>query len=875
MKRLTIGILAHVDSGKTTLSEAMLYASGTLRKLGRVDHGNAFLDTHALEKQRGITIFSKQAELNYSGCTFTLLDTPGHVDFSAETERALGAMDYAILVISAPDGVQSHTETLFRLLKRAGVPTFVFVNKTDISSKSRSEILAELTKLSAGFIDFSADRPINDFYEELATCSEDMLNEYLAEGIISDEKIASAVKSRLVFPCCFGSALKLSGVDGFLDCIARYTLPITGNAKFGAKVFKIATDAQGARLTFIKVTSGSLKVKSILSGTDGSKTWNEKADQLRIYSGAKFRTVDEAFAGSVCAVCGLTRAKPGDGLGIEPPAPKPMLEPVLTYSVQLGNGLDAAKALAALKRLEDEDPELHIIWDERLKAIHVRLMGEIQLEVLQSLMKSRFNMDISFSQGGILYKETIANKVEGVGHYEPLRHYAEVHLILEPLKRGSGLVFASKCPEDKLDKNWQRLILTHLMEKTHIGVLTGSPITDMKITLVSGRSHIKHTEGGDFRQATYRAVRQGLMQAENVLLEPWYEFSLTIPAEYIGRALNDMQLMCADFSAPEQGESSATIRGFAPVSAMQGYSSQLALYTRGMGKLSLIGSEYRECHNSAEVISQIGYDVEADTFNTADSVFCSHGAGHTVKWDKVFDNMHLERALRPQAKPYTISDIPTYRPLSRADEAELIRIYERTYGPIKNNPLAAFRRTSPKQSQSKAELCPFPTGPDYLLVDGYNIIFAWDDLSAIAKDNMDLARSKLINLMCNYKGVRQCELILVFDAYRIKGHVGSIEKVNNITVVYTKEAETADTYIEKATHELSRNYRVEVAASDRMEQIIIAGNGAARLSANEFRKQVDAAVAAMRDLMEEYALREKPSAKLAQGRIVGLDAPEK
>ncbi len=874
MKRLAIGILAHVDSGKTTLSEAMLYASGTLRKLGRVDHGNAFLDTHALEKQRGITIFSKQAELNYSGCCFTLLDTPGHVDFSAETERALGAMDYAILVISAPDGVQSHTETLFRLLKRANVPTFVFVNKMDISQKSRAEVLAELSKLSSGFIDFSADRPKDEFYDEMATCSEEMLNEYLSEGTIDDKKIAFAVKSRLVFPCCFGSALKLSGIDGFLDCMERYTLPTPNSNEFGAKVFKIAADAQGARLTFIKITSGSLKVKTMLTGTDGNEAWSEKADQLRIYSGAKFRTVDEAFAGSVCAVCGLTRAKPGNGLGAERSAPKPMLEPVLTYSVALGSGLDAAKALAALKRLEDEDPELRVIWDERLKEIHVRIMGDIQLEVLQSLMKSRFNMDISFNRGGILYKETIADKVEGVGHYEPLKHYAEVHLILEPLKRGSGLIFAAKCPEDKLDRNWQRLVLTHIAEKAHIGVLTGSPVTDMKITLVSGRAHIKHTEGGDFRQATYRAVRHGLMQAESVLLEPWYEFILTVPANCIGRALSDMQLMYADFNAPEQDASSATIRGFAPVAAMQGYSSQLALYTRGMGKLSIIGSEYRECHNSAEVICQIGYDAEADTFNTADSVFCSHGAGHIVKWSNVFDNMHLERALKPPAEAYTAADIPEYRPLSRADEAELIRIYERTYGPIKSNPLAAFRRTASKPAANTAAIASFPAGPDYLLVDGYNIIFAWDDLAAIAREDMDLARSRLINLMCNYKGVRQCELILVFDAYRIKGHMGSVEKVNNITVVYTKEAETADTYIEKASHELSKSYRVEVATSDRMEQAIIIGNGAARLSADEFRKQVDAAIAAMRSLIDEYALRDKSTVKLVQGKITGLDEPK-
>lgn len=870
MKRLTIGIMAHVDSGKTTLSEAMLYLGGMLRKIGRVDHGDAFLDTHSLEKERGITVFSKQAELNYSGCEFILLDTPGHVDFSAETERALNAMDYAILVISAPDGIQSHTETLFRLLKRANVPTFIFVNKMDICSRSKAEIINELAKLSSACIDVSADRPKNELYEELATCSEEMLDEYLAWGTISDKLIADAVKSRALFPCYFGSALKLSGVDGLLDGLADYTKPLACNQKFGARVFKVAADAQGARLTFVKITSGSIKVKTMLNGMSGGKEWAEKIDQIRIYSGAKFRMVDEAFAGSVCALCGLASAKPGDALGCEKPAPKPMLEPVLSYCVIPDAALDPAKVFAAIKRLEDEDPQLNVIWDDRLKEIHVRIMGEIQLEVLQSLMQSRFNMQITFGRGSILYKESIVDKVEGVGHYEPLRHYAEVHLILEPAKRGSGLIFAANCSEDKLDKNWQRLILTHLAEKTHLGVLTGSPITDMKLTLVAGRAHLKHTEGGDFRQATYRAVRQGLMQAQSVLLEPWYEFTLRIPAESIGRALSDMQQLSADTDIPEQDGAAATIHGFAPAANMQGYSAKLALYTHGEGRLSIMGSEYRNCHNAAEVIEQIGYDAAADVQNTADSVFCSHGAGHTVKWDKVFDNMHLERTLKPKREAQ-MPNIPAYKPLSKADEAELIRIYERTYGPIKSDPLAAFRRTTPKASSANNVMLPFPSGPDYLLVDGYNIIFAWDELADIAKDNMELARSRLINLLCNYKGVKQCEIILVFDAYRIKGNVGSVDKVNNITVVFTKEAETADTFIEKATHELSRNYRVEVATSDRMEQIIIAGNGAARLSAEEFKKQVNAAMDAMRELIEKNSLVNKPSVKLAEGRKTGLD----
>ncbi len=871
MKRLTVGIMAHVDSGKTTLSEAMLYASGMIRKPGRVDHGNAFLDTHELEKQRGITIFSKQAIINYKDCSFTLLDTPGHVDFSAETERALGAMDYAILVISAPDGVQSHTETLFGLIKHANVPTFVFVNKKDITSKTNAEIIAELNRLSSGFVDFSANRPKNIFYEEIATCSEDMLSEYLSDGIISDLKIARAIKGRQLFPCLFGSALKFEGVSELLDGMDQYTLPIMDSGKLGAKVFKVSQDSQGAKLTFVKVNSGSIKIKDMLNGTNGSESWSEKADQLRIYSGAKFKTVDEAYAGSICAVCGLTKAKPGDGIGTEHPSSRPTLEPVLTYKVIVDNASDTNKVFDALKKIGDEDPELHVVWNEGLKEIRLSLMGEIQLEVLKSLMKSRYGFDISFDQGGILYKETISDKVEGVGHYEPLRHYAEVHLVLEPLKRGSGLVFAAKCSEDKLDKNWQRLILTHLAEKSHIGVLTGSPITDIKITLAAGRAHIKHTEGGDFRQATYRAVRQGLMQAKSVLLEPWYKFILSVPNENIGRALSDLQLMYADFNAPEQHENSTVIHGFAPVSKMRGYSNHLALYSHGLGKLSFTGSEYRECHNSEEIIEQIGYNAEGDTFNTADSVFCEHGAGHIVKWNAVWDKMHVERVLKPSVEHININDVPEYKPLSRADEAELIKIFERTYGPVKYNPLAAFRQTSRAQAQSSANMPSFPAGPDYLFVDGYNMIFAWEDLTTIAKEDMDLARSRLINLMCNYNGVRQCELVVVFDAYRIKGHTVSTEKVNNITVVYTKEGETADTYIEKATHDIGKNCRVQVATSDRAEQSIISGNGAARLSANEFRRQVDTAMSAIRDLMDEYALKDKSSIKLVQGRIVGLD----
>ncbi len=857
MKRLTIGILAHVDSGKTTLSEGLLYCAGMLRKLGRVDHGDAFLDTHALEKSRGITIFSKQARLLYGDCEFTLLDTPGHVDFSAEAERTLSVLDYALLVVSGSEGIQPHTETLFKLLCRYGVPTFVFINKMDISHLSRQELMGGLKRLGDGFIDFSDDVPKDEFYDGLAMCSEDMMEQYLDTGTVPADAIRQSIRQRQVFPCFFGSALKLEGIKELLAGLEEYTTEPPRGDEFGARIFKISDDPQGARLTHMKITSGCLKVKDVLHGSG----WAEKADQIRIYSGAKYQTVDQAPAGMVCAVTGLTAAHPGDGLGAEAGAPSPVLEPVLAYRAVLPEGVDAHKALSALRKLEDADPALHVAWNEGLQEIRVQLMGEVQLEIVQSLLKERFGLDIGFDQGGILYKETITSTVEGVGHYEPLRHYAEVHLLLQPLEAGGGLVFSTGCKEDELDKNWQRLILTHLKEKTHLGVLTGSPITDMSITLVAGKAHLKHTEGGDFRQATYRALRQGLMQAESRLLEPWYSFSLQVPQECVGRAMNDLQAMGASFDPPEQRQEDAVISGTAPVIKLQGYPAVLTGYTKGRGRLSCEGARYLPCHNSDEVIAAIGYDPESDTDNPADSVFCSHGAGHTVKWNAVFDNMHIPAVLRPKSEPEHEHAAPI---LSRSDEEELIRIYERTYGPIRSNPIAAFRPSVSVQSQNSRLPEAAETGPEYLLVDGYNIIFAWDDLAAIAKEDMDLARSRLVNLMCNYRGLHRCEIILVFDAYRIKGNTGSVETVNNISVVYTKEAETADSYIERTTHELSKNYRVQVATSDRMEQLIIIGNGAMRISADAFRKEVDRTEAAMRELMAEKA---NGGQKLMEGKI--------
>ena len=854
-KQIVLGILAHVDSGKTTLSEAMLYRAGVTRRLGRVDHKDAFLDTDALEKARGITIFSKQALLTAGDTDITLLDTPGHVDFSTETERTLQVLDYAVLVVSGTDGVQSHTETLWRLLRRYHVPTFVFVNKMDLPGMERQEILAQLNRrLGEGFVDFGAEQADRD--EALALCDETLMNRMLDAGQLQDADLIPAIARRHVFPCWFGAALKLEGVDALLDGLDRYTRPAPALEAFGAKVFKVSQDEQGARLTWLRVTGGELKVKAQLAGEADGEPWAEKANQLRLYSGAKYTLTEAIGPGQVCAVTGLTKARPGEGLGAERDSDLPVLEPVLSYQVLLPEGADVHAALGKLHRLEEEEPQLHVVWNETLGEIHVQLMGEIQLEVLRSLLAERFGLEVEFGPGGILYKETITEPMEGVGHYEPLRHYAEVHLKLEPLPRGSGMQFAADCREEVLDKNWQRLVLTHLEEKQHLGVLTGSPLTDVKITLIAGRAHLKHTEGGDFRQATYRAVRQGLMLAKSQLLEPWYAFRLEVPAENIGRAMSDIQRMEGTFDPPESGEETAVLTGFAPVSTMRSYPMEVVSYTRGRGHLSLTLDGYRPCHNAQEVIAAIGYEPEHDLDNPADSVFCAHGAGFVVPWDQVRSHMHVDSGWGKSTRPEQEAAVPQRRAMAyRAtleEDAELLKIFERTYGPIKRDPLAAFR---PVQKRERPDFAAeqWEIAPEYLLVDGYNIIFAWDELNALSKESLDAARHKLMDILCNYQGFQKCVLILVFDAYRVPGSPGSIEQYHNIHVVYTKEAETADMFIERVTHEIGRNRRVRVATSDGMEQIIILGHGALRVSARMFHEEVQNVEKQIRALVQGEA----------------------
>ena len=854
-KQIVLGILAHVDSGKTTLSEAMLYRAGVTRRLGRVDHKDAFLDTDALEKARGITIFSKQALLTAGDTDITLLDTPGHVDFSTETERTLQVLDYAVLVVSGTDGVQSHTETLWRLLRRYHVPTFVFVNKMDLPGMERQELLAQLNRrLGEGFVDFGAEQADRD--EALALCDENLMDRMLDAGQLQDADLIPAIARRHVFPCWFGAALKLEGVDALLDGLDRYTRPAPALEAFGAKVFKVSQDEQGARLTWLRVTGGELKVKAQLTGEADGEPWAEKANQLRLYSGAKYTLTEAIGPGQVCAVTGLTKARPGEGLGAERDSDLPVLEPVLSYQVLLPEGADVHAALGKLHRLEEEEPQLHVVWNETLGEIHVQLMGEIQLEVLRSLLAERFGLAVEFGPGGILYKETITEPMEGVGHYEPLRHYAEVHLKLEPLPRGSGMQFAADCREEVLDKNWQRLVLTHLEEKQHLGVLTGSPLTDVKITLIAGRAHLKHTEGGDFRQATYRAVRQGLMLAKSQLLEPWYAFRLEVPAENIGRAMSDIQRMEGTFDPPESGEETAVLTGFAPVSTMRSYPMEVVSYTRGRGHLSLTLDGYRPCHNAQEVIAAIGYEPEHDLDNPADSVFCAHGAGFVVPWDQVRSHMHVDSGWGKSTRPEQEAAVPQRRAMAyRAtleEDAELLKIFERTYGPIKRDPLAAFR---PVQKRERPDFAAeqWEIAPEYLLVDGYNIIFSWDELNALSKESLDAARHKLMDILCNYQGYQKCVLILVFDAYRVPGSPGSIEQYHNIHVVYTKEAETADMFIERVTHEIGRNRRVRVATSDGMEQIIILGHGALRVSARMFHEEVQNVEKQIRALVQGEA----------------------
>ena len=846
MKKISIGILAHVDAGKTTLSEAMLYTTGTTRKLGRVDHKDAFLDTHTLERSRGITIFSKQAVLQTGDTEITLLDTPGHVDFSAEAERVLQVLDYAVLLISGTDGVQSHTETLWYLLKSYHIPVFIFVNKMDLAQSGKELIMAELQRrLDGGCVDFSGTDGgaiRGDCGEAAALTDEKIMQEYLESGEIAPETVVNAVKKRKIFPCFFGSALKMNGINELLQGLSSYTRATEYGSEFGASVFKITEDEQGNRLTHLKVTGGTLKVRSVING--------EKVNAIRIYSGTKFRTIDEAPAGTVCAVTGISNAYAGQGLGVAADSPLPLLEPLFSYKIILPPQIDVYTGLAMLRRLEEEDPQLRIVWNEQLREIHLQLMGEIQLEILKSVILQRLGFDVEFGTGSISYRETIAAPVEGIGHYEPLRHYAEVHLLMEPAERGSGLRFVTECREDKLDKNWQRLILTHLAEKKHLGVLTGSPITDMKITLIAGKAHLKHTEGGDFRQATYRAVRQGLMSAESVLLEPWYRFNIRVPLDCTGRVMTDLQRMEAEFSSPEQNMNETIIEGFAPAEAMRGYQAEVTAYTKGKGRMSCIPDGYRPCRNTEQVMSERGYAAENDIDNPADSVFCSHGAGFAVKWHDVPEYAHINTGLSGVAEEQEEQSKRVVNEFKeqKATDKELMAIFERTYGKINRDERSAMR-TEKKREPKPYKGTALPAGPEYLLVDGYNIIFAWDKLKAMAEDNLDLARSELINILCNYQGFKRCELIVVFDAYKVKGNRGEVEQIGGISVVYTKEAETADMYIEKATRKLGGKHRVRVATSDRLEQLIILGSGVHRVSASEFLKEVEETEKAIRSYL--------------------------
>ena len=858
MKKIVVGILAHVDSGKTTLSEAMLYRAGSIKKLGRVDHRDSFLDTFSLERDRGITIFSKQAVLNYGDTTFTLLDTPGHVDFSAETERTMQVLDYAVLVISATDGVQSHTATIWKLLAKYNVPCFLFVNKMDLDGADKARVLAELkAKLSDSCIDFDNTNEA-EFLENAAMCGEALLNEYAETQTLKKASLVRAIRQRQIFPCLFGSALKLTGVDEFLQRLHDYTQMPPYGSDFAAKVYKISED-KGQKLTFLKVTGGRLKVKEVLAGRGNQN--GEKVNQIRIYSGEKFTTADTADAGTVCAVTGITFARPGDGLGAEKDTGLPILEPVFTYRLRIPENVTTHTVLEKMRILESEDPQLKVLWNERLNEIQVQLMGDIQLEVLQSVLAERFDIHATFSKGNIIYKETIAETVEGVGHFEPLRHYAEVHLLLKPGQRDSGLVFKTQCKEDVLDKNWQRLILTHLYEKTHVGVLTGAPITDMEIILASGRAHPKHTEGGDFRQATYRAVRQGLRTAKSILLEPVYAFTLEVPNENVGRAMTDIQRMHGNFNAPQSDSEMSTIQGTAPVATMHDYARSVMQYTHGKGRLLCSLKGYAPCHNAEEVIAEIGYDCDGDTDNPCDSVFCAHGAGYIVKWSDVKSHMHLPSVLSPPKNAFTerVSQRRTAAGRNAdlfALDKELMQIFERTYGPIKNRKYDRsqnhFRLTQKAEEKKyKSKNASRYDGTQYLLVDGYNVIFSWDRLKELAQDNMDAARNALINILCNYQGYKKCNVILVFDAYKVKGAVREVEKIDNITIVYTKEAETADMYIEKASYKLAKNNQVRVVTSDAVEQLIILGTGALRVSSREFQFEVQAAEEEIRQRIAE------------------------
>ena len=884
MKKLVIGILAHVDAGKTTLSEELLYLCGEIRKIGRVDHGDAFLDTYELEKERGITIFSKQALLKTENMEVTLLDTPGHVDFSAEMERTLQVLDYAILVINGMDGVQSHTMTLWRLLERYQIPTFLFVNKMDQQGTDHDALLNDLKQhLHENCVDFGRTQDTDygmyeltpEQLENIVVCEEDILETYLETGIVEDRDIARLIIQRKIFPCYFGSALKEKGVKDFWNGVQKYTAEPKRPTEFGAKVFKIARDEQGNRLTYMKITGGSLKVKTLLSSNSNGQSlpgrkaeeaaWEEKADQIRLYSGAKYELTSEAEAGTVCAVTGLTRTYPGEGLGIEQESELPILEPVLNYQIILPDDCDPHQMLQKLRQLEEEEPQLHILWDSQFSEIHAQLMGEVQIEILKKLIWDRFHVAVEFGAGSIVYKETVAEPVEGVGHFEPLRHYAEVHLLIEPGEPGSGCQFFTACSEDVLARNWQRLILTHLEEKEHIGVLTGSPLTDVQITILTGRAHAKHTEGGDFRQATYRAVRQGLRKARNILLEPYYEFRLEVPAEMIGRAMADVQKMQGTFDAPEVEGETAILKGTAAVAQMRDYQKEVVSYTHGTGKLFCSLKGYAPCKNQDEVVQNIGYDPEADLENPTGSVFCAHGAGFVVPWDQVEAYMHLQSGVDMDEldSESWYEDVESAQNLGTAvdnanisrnisgkngkfsysgsyEEAEELQaIFERTFGPMKRDRTAFQKKTVHSSTPATRYRAGKPRQEEYLLVDGYNIIFSWEELNELAKKNIHAACDKLMDILSNYQGYRKCTLILVFDAYKVEGHVEEIIPYHNIYVVYTKEAEIADQYIEKTVHRIGRQYQVTVATSDGLEQVIIMGQGAHRISAQGLKKEIE------------------------------------
>lgn len=842
MKKLVIGMLAHVDGGKTTLSESMLYISGNIRKLGRVDRGDTFLDNYELEKARGITIFSKQAILQMEDMTVTLLDTPGHVDFSAEMERTLQVLDYAVLIISGADGVQGHTLTLWNLLSRYQVPVFVFINKMDQAGTDRKKLLAEIqNRLDGSCVDFSDDVDPDVWKENVAMCGETALEQYLETGEVDKKQVKDMISERKLFPCFFGSALKQEGVEEFLRAVMEYTQEPFYNQDFGARVFKISRDNQGNRLTHMKITGGSLRVKALLSGQGKTDNWEEKINQIRIYSGEKYEMTDEATAGTVCAVTGLNHTFPGEGLGSQANGELPILEPVLTYRICLPQDCEAHTMLLKLRQLEEEEPELHIIWNEQLGEIHAQVMGEVQIEILKSMILERYGVQVEFDAGNIVYKETIADRVEGVGHFEPLRHYSEVHLLLEPAERGTGLQFAADCSEDVLDRNWQRLILTHLMEREHPGVLTGSPITDMKITLIAGRAHLKHTEGGDFRQSTYRAVRHGLKKAQSILLEPYYAFRLEVPSDTVGRAMTDIQRMNGMFDTPQTEGEMTILTGSAPVIHMRDYQKELNTYSRGMGRMFCTLKGYEPCGNQEEIVEAIGYDSERDLENPTGSVFCAHGAGFTVPWYQVEDYMHIhtgvleEREAESQIQAY----VSAYEPEPFIDEDELKEIFERTYGAGSGEKIRPYHR---KRDDTVEVVTRRPGKPkkkkEYLLVDGYNIIFAWKELQELAEADIGAARDKLMDILCDYQGYKRCTVILVFDAYKVEGGRGEILKYHNIYVVYTKEAETADQYIEKTAHEIGRNYEVTVATSDGLEQVIIRGQGCHLLSAKELQDEI-------------------------------------